>query len=163
MADAGLTRGGFYRHFNGKEEVYADAVRQFLCKSDPEPWQAKHVDPCAEGKPLARMVVNAYFSREHLDDREGSCPVIGLPSDVSRSGKIVKAAYREVVERMLGIFQANLDGPKARERSLVLVALCVGGMVLARSVDDPDLGDHFRSAARKHVLKTAGWSGGRRE
>jgi TetR/AcrR family transcriptional repressor of nem operon len=163
MNDAGLTRGGFYRHFNAKEDLYADAVRQFLCKIDPEPWQSKHVDGCAEGQTLARMVVNAYFSRDHFDDREGSCPVIGLPSDVSRSGKTVKAAYREVVQMMLGIFQENLGGPRARERSLVLVALCVGGMVLARSVDDPDLGDDFRSAARKHVLRTAGWRDGRRE
>jgi len=143
MKDAGLTRGGFYRHFDTKEELYAGAVRQFLCRDAPEPWQSKHVDACAQGKALARMIVDAYFSRDHFDDREGSCPVIGLPSDVSRSGEVVKAAYREVVEMMIGIFQANLDGPRARERSLVLVALCVGGMVLARSVDDPDLGDDF--------------------
>jgi len=105
----------------------------------------------------ARMLVDAYFSRDHLDDREGSCPVIGLPSDVSRSGEAVKAAYREVVEMMVGIFEANLNGPQARERALVLVAACVGGMVLARCMDDPTLGDDFRSVAHKHVLRTAGW------
>jgi AcrR family transcriptional regulator len=120
MKDAGLTRGGFYRHFNGKEELYAGAVRQFLCRDAPEPWQSKHVGACAEGKEFARMIVDAYFSRDHFDDREGSCPVIGLPSDVSRRGEIVKAAYREVVEMMVGVFQANLDGPQARERSLWL-------------------------------------------
>ena len=103
------------------------------------------------------MLVDAYFSRDHLDDREGSCPVIGLPSDVSRSGEAVKAAYREVVEMMVGIFEANLNGPQARERALVLVAACVGGMVLARCMDDPTLGDDFRSVAHKHVLRTAGW------
>jgi TetR/AcrR family transcriptional regulator, transcriptional repressor for nem operon len=33
MANAGLTHGGFYRQFSGKDELYAAAVRQFLCKN----------------------------------------------------------------------------------------------------------------------------------
>src|SRR5262245_3885809 len=39
MNDAGLTHGGFYRHFTGKDELYAAAVRQFLCKKTPAAWQ----------------------------------------------------------------------------------------------------------------------------
>jgi hypothetical protein len=39
MTDAGLTHGGFYRHFSAKDELYAAAVRQFLCKKAPSPWQ----------------------------------------------------------------------------------------------------------------------------
>lgn len=158
MADAGLTHGGFYRHFSGKEELYAQAVRQFLCSEAPAPWQEKHVESCAEGQTLARMIVDAYFSRDHFDDREGCCPLIGLPSDVSRSGQVVKAAYREVAEMMVRIFQANLNEPQARERALALVAVCVGGMVLARGMDDSALADDFRNAARRHVLTTTGWS-----
>src|ERR1700722_6014302 len=50
MKHAGLTRGGFYKHFDTKEQLYADAVRQFLCKDPPERWQKKHVDSCAEGQ-----------------------------------------------------------------------------------------------------------------
>jgi hypothetical protein len=34
MSNAGLTHGGFYRHFTGKDELYAAAVRQFLCKTE---------------------------------------------------------------------------------------------------------------------------------
>jgi AcrR family transcriptional regulator len=32
MENARLTRGGFYRHFKDKEELYAEAVRHFLNK-----------------------------------------------------------------------------------------------------------------------------------
>ena len=52
---------------------------------------------------------------------------------------------------------ANLRGAKARERALALVSLCVGAMVVARAVDDPDLANAFREAARKHVLASTGW------
>src|SRR5580692_2463580 len=97
MQHAGLTRGGFYKHFDTKEQLYSHAVRQFVCMEAPERWQSKHVDRCAQGHTLARMIVNAYLSREHLDDREGSCPLVALPSDVARGGKAVKAAFRQVL------------------------------------------------------------------
>jgi hypothetical protein len=105
------------------------------------------------------MIVNAYLSREHFDDREGSCPIVALPSDVARGGKAVKAAFRQVLEKMVDVFAANLGEPEARERALALVAMCVGAMVIARAVDDPKLGDRFRDAAREHLLATTGWRG----
>ncbi len=160
MEHAGLTRGGFYRHFDTKEQLYAHAVRQFLCAGSPERWQSRHVDLCAEGHALARMIVNAYLSREHFDDREGSCPLVVLPSDVARGGRAVKAAFRQVLGRMVKIFSANLPAPQARQRAFALVALCVGAMVVARAVDDPKLGDDFREAARDHLLATTGWGAG---
>ena len=157
MNGAGLTRGGFYRHFATKDELYSEALLQFTCKDPPEEWQRKYVDPCAEGVPLARMIVDAYLSREHLQDRDGSCPTAGLASDVSRSSPRVKQAFRKVLEMMLGVFAGNLRGDDGRERALVLVALCVGAMVVGRAVDDAGLANAFRKAARKHVLASSGW------
>jgi TetR/AcrR family transcriptional regulator, transcriptional repressor for nem operon len=71
---------------------------------------------------------------------------------------VVKAAYQEVVEQLVKVFEDHLNEPRARERALALVALCVGGMVLARNVGDPDLADDFRRTAHAEVLRTAGWN-----
>jgi AcrR family transcriptional regulator len=161
MRAAGLTHGGFYRHFNSKDELYAEAVRNFLHPDVKEPWQKPRPALCDPEVSFARYVVDAYLSREHLNDLDGSCPLIGLPSDVARSSKAVKAAYREVVESMIGLFEANLDGPRKHEQALVLTALCVGGMVLARGIDDPRLADDIRNAAHDQALKTTDWSDGR--
>jgi hypothetical protein len=108
-------------------------------------------------------VVDAYLSREHLDDVEGSGPLIGLPSDAARSGKGVKSAYRQVAESMIRLFESNLSGPEAHEQALVFVSLCVGGMVLARGIDDDSLGSELRDAAQSHILKLAGWRNGRKQ
>lgn len=159
MKAAGLTRGGFYRHFTTKDELYSEALLQFACNDPPEEWQRKHVDRCAQGAALARMIVDAYLSLEHLQDRDGPCPTAALTSDVARSSVRVRQAFRNVLETMLGIFTANLRGGDVRERALALVATCVGAMAIARAVDDPGLADDFRTAARKHVLASAGWSG----
>jgi AcrR family transcriptional regulator len=157
MAAAGLTRGGFYRYFATKDELYGEALLQFTCNDPPERWQRKHVDPCADGTTLARMIMEAYLSHEHFQDRAGSCPTAALASDVSRGSLQVKRAFRKVLEAMLAVFAANLEGDDARERALALVSLCVGTMVVARAVDDPALADAFRHAARKHVVASSGW------
>jgi AcrR family transcriptional regulator len=73
MENAGLTRGGFYRHFRDKDELYAEAVRRFLCTDAPKPWQPKPSEGMAR-KPRSQRIVDAYFSRDHFDDRETCCP-----------------------------------------------------------------------------------------
>jgi TetR/AcrR family transcriptional regulator, transcriptional repressor for nem operon len=157
MREAGLTHGGFYRHFGGKDELYAEAVRQFLCKKTPAAWQRRK--PKTTAKPHALRVADAYFSREHFDDHDGCCPLIGMM--VQRGGATAKAAYEEVVVQLVKVFEKHLDQPardrarkQARERALALSALCVGGMVLARNVGDPRLADDLRRAAHAAVLQT---------
>lgn len=154
MEDAGLTHGGFYRHFKDKDELYAEAVRWFLCDEAPKPWRR----PRRNGhKPRAERIVDSYFSLDHFDDRESCCPLIALPSDAARGGDNVKAAYQEVMEKLLVLLQADIAAPQARERALAVVALCVGGLVAARGVADPVLAHELRRAAYRQaqtVLKT---------
>jgi AcrR family transcriptional regulator len=149
MDGAGLTHGGFYRHFDDKSELYAEAVRWFLCQEAPKPWQRPRRG--AARKRRAQRVVDSYFSRAHFDDRESCCPLLGLPSDVARGEEPVKVAYREVLEKLVELFEADLARPQRRERALALAALCVGGMVLARSVDNPTLADELRGAAYRQA------------
>ena len=64
---------------------------------------------------------------------------------------------------MVDVFKANLKGRAARSQAMVLVALCVGGMVLARALDDRDLANDFLELAHKHALKSmnnSGFAGG---
>ena len=68
------------------------------------------------------------------------------------------AAYQEVVEQMVKVFEDHLNEPQPRDRALALVALCVGGMVLARNVGDAALAKDFRRTAHAEVLRIAGWS-----
>ena len=118
---------------------------------------AKAVGAKCGHKASRRRIVDAYFSREHFDDRDGCCPLLGTASDVERRGEMVKIAYQEVVEQMIKVFEDHLKGPRPHERALALVALCVGGMVLARNVCDSDLADNFRRSAHAEVLRTARW------
>jgi TetR/AcrR family transcriptional regulator, transcriptional repressor for nem operon len=125
--------------------------------------------PPQDGGQLARHIVAAYLSRDHLEDIENSCPMIGLATDVARGGTAAKSAYRQVLAMMVGIFGetlgpdafaggGNAPGPEAdQQRALAVAALCVGGMVLARAVDDPATADSLRAAAHRYATALAGW------
>src|SRR3982751_6204753 len=70
MSEAGLTHGGFYKHFARKEDLYQEAVLEFICQDVPDAWQRKYIDPSQAGPALARMILDAYLSDEHFSDRE---------------------------------------------------------------------------------------------
>ena len=85
MGEAGLTRGGFYKHFATKDELYAEAVRSFTtCNPFARSVAASPKIP--EPKALARRLVNLYLSDEVAADVDQHCPLYALPSDVAALG-----------------------------------------------------------------------------
>ena len=116
-----------------------------------------HVDFAAVD--AARQVIHAYLSREHFDDIDGSCPLVALPSDVSRSDPTVKRAFETVFEGMVGLFEQSLrDGDeKDQDLALAIACMCVGGMVVARSLENQDLANALRDAAKRVALRLGGW------
>ncbi|RUL69515.1 TetR/AcrR family transcriptional regulator [Dyella choica] len=157
MQRAGLTRGGFYNHFKAKEELYAEAVSAYLDFDPSQRWEGIRLDPGC-GDAFGRQIVEAYLSTAHLADIEAHCPMIALPSDTARAGPHARRAYRCLVEHMASMLARGMEGEDdgARDRSLAITALCVGGMVLARTVDDPAFADEVRRAARAVALELIG-------
>lgn len=155
MADAGLTRGGFYNHFSAKEELYAEVVQQVLSCREGE--GASHADG-TQPRSTGGEFIAAYLSPAHFADRDNGCPLMALPSDVARGGEPVKRAYRQVLEYMIEHLQAGVPGTKARERALAVAALCIGGMAVARAIDDVKLAHEIREAARDMALSLGGWN-----
>jgi AcrR family transcriptional regulator len=158
MEHAGLTRGGFYNHFRTKSELYAEAVALALAVTPWSRWDGVTVDFAA--RDAARQVVNAYLSREHFDDVEGSCPMVTLPGDVARSGKVVRRSFEGVFKSMAGLFEESLkrEGRADRQCALAIAGICVGGMVVARSVESAELADAIRTAARNTALQLGAWN-----
>ena len=148
MKAAGLSRGGFYHHVKDKEELFAAAVDSF-CNGLSD---AAGADDALSGHALIWAFMNGYLSETQLVPKEGHCPMIAVPSDVSRCGAEVKQAYQRVVEAMLHLFQNNLDlqtQKRNREIALTLCMISVGGMVLARAVDDNTFQNELIDVARR--------------
>ena len=158
MAGAGLTHGGFYSYFKSKRDLYAEVLGCFF--TDPE-WKScwEGVDVDLRSADVGSQVVRAYLSRQHFDDVENSCPMVALPSDVSRSGASAKRAFETVFQAMVNVLERSSaeNGRARRTTAHATAALCVGGMVVARALADRALADELRDACMSVALKLGGW------
>jgi len=158
MAGARLTHGGFYSYFDSKSDLYAEVLGCFF--TDPEwksCWEGVHVD--LSSSDVGPQVVRAYLSRQHFEDVENSCPMAALPSDVARSGETAKRAFETVFKAMVSVLErGQIEKNRGRRsRAQAIAALCVGGMVVARSMDDRALADELRASCTDIALQLGGW------
>ncbi len=152
MADAGLTRGGFYYHFGSKDQLYAAAVASFAT-CNPFGVKAAQAKGPLDPKKLARMLVDLYLSDEVLDNMDLHCPLYALPADVARAGLSPQKAYTDLIRGLANVYRSALNGVRdAERRAQTIVSLCVGGMVLARTTNDAELRKSLRAAARQQAL-----------
>lgn len=154
MAEAGLTRGGFYNHFKNKEELFSAAVLSFLMGRGAQWRDEAGIDPRNLNPAMAAQMVESYLSDKHLGALQDQCPMIALPSDAARASPEVQASYQELLKAMVWLFETSL-GPDSRQQALTMAALCVGGMVIARTLPDSELAGEIRSAARRSALEAA--------
>jgi len=162
MAGAGLTHGGFYSYFRSKSDLYAEVLGCFF--TDPEwknCWEGVHVD--LSSSDVGPQIVRAYLSRQHFEDVENSCPMVALPTDVARSGASARRAFETVFKAMVSVLQRSLIAdPEAHRNRRVLAqsiaALSIGGMIVARTIEDRALADELRAACAAVALDIGGWS-----
>jgi AcrR family transcriptional regulator len=157
MADAGLTRGGFYSYFESKGDLYAEAVTHILNEKQLLSSDGVSINPRAVN--CADQFIRDYLSLETFEDIEGSCPLIAFPTDFLRNEERVRQAFETVLKVMIDVFEQALgrDGQEARCRARAIAALCVGGMVLARSIGDRVLADELRDASLDVALSLGRW------
>jgi TetR/AcrR family transcriptional regulator, transcriptional repressor for nem operon len=158
MSGAGLTRGGFYNYFESKSELYVQVLGCFF--TDPEwenYWEGVEVD--LSSKDVGPQVVRAYLSRQHFEDIENSCPMIALPTDVTRSDETTKQAFETVFSAMVSVLERSLkpSDDSRCTRAQAIAALCVGGMVVARAFENRPHADELRDACMSVALELGGW------
>jgi hypothetical protein len=99
-----------------------------------------------------------HLSDDVLNDVDQHCPLVALPSDVARAGLEPRAAYTAIVRRMLAVFRGAFPqhDPSADDKAQVILNLCVGGMLIARTTDDLELRGSLRKAALDQALRLLG-------
>src|SRR5271156_1727100 len=158
MSGAGLTRGGFYSYFESKSDLYAEVLGCFF--TDPEwknCWEGVELD--LSSMDVGPQVVRAYLSRQHFEDVENSCPMVALPTDVTRSGKSARRAFETVFSAMVSVLERSLKQSRRTRctRAQAIAALCVGGMVVARALENRAHADQLRDACMSVALELGGW------
>jgi TetR/AcrR family transcriptional repressor of nem operon len=152
MEAAGLTHGGFYKHFGSRDELIAEATERTLAEN------RRAVGAMTEGveDPLG-VYVDWYTSDAHRDDPGTGCGVAALGADVSRCDERVRHAYTDHMRSYLEQLEGLLgDDPDARRRATVALSSLVGAVIVARAVDDEQLSAEILRSVADSVKALAG-------
>ena len=142
MKAAGLTHGGFYKHFASKDQLVAEATTAAL-------------DALLEGMaahPTINAAVAAYLSTRHRDNLASGCPLAGIGSELSRSDMEAREAATAGFVRLVDILAGNAGTAEARRRALVAAATMIGAVTMSRMVTDPELSAEILREAEKSLI-----------
>jgi TetR/AcrR family transcriptional repressor of nem operon len=149
MKSAGLTHGGFYKHFQSKDELVTEALERSLERL----FQA--MEHSADEGAIAELVTE-YLSSVHRDDFDNACPLPALGTELWRAGGKTRHKASEGVLRFVSLVEKHLTGLPAKDRKSrahAIVAALVGSMMLSRIVTDSKLSDRFLRDTRDFVLR----------
>ena len=154
MTEAKLTRGAFYAHFRSKQDLYAQAIAntpEFSQLTAPKP------DELSNQKWL-RYLVNGYLHQDHVDEAETPCPLAFLVSDVALREPEARAVYTDVYRKMNTLIRAYTRGDSQidKETVLAVTAMMIGGVAVARTLDNDKLRRQLLQSCRQAALGLLG-------
>lgn len=147
MKASGMTNGAFYKQFDSKEALIAEATAQALTENAAA-WTK--VLAKAEGDPLA-VIAQWYLSDPHLEHRDRGCTYATLAAEAPRHEGAVRKAFDDGLRRTLEIIsglEETGDAQRDETAALRYLSRLVGALILARAVEDPDLSRRILEANR---------------
>ena len=146
MKEAGVTVGGFYKHFGSRDELVVEALATAF--QDLDVWEERTED-------IERALQN-YLTEAHRDAPGTGCAMGALLGDMTRGSKSARALYTERVKRSLAFTSGLLpSGPRSdkRGRALLILSALLGAINLSRAVSDPDLSREILSGVREQLVR----------
>lgn len=149
MADAGLTNGAFYAHFNSKDDLVATVV------ADQLRVQRESLGALVPGRAGIEQFLRWYLSVEHRDNRDDGCPSAALLDEIGRSTEATRKAYTDGLMEMADDIASRVaphDPQSARVAVLGVFAMVIGTLQLSRALTDPLLADAILEQGIQNAL-----------
>jgi TetR/AcrR family transcriptional repressor of nem operon len=156
MKELKLTHGGFYRHFDSRDELVTEALELALTQTG----QAMRERLFDGGRSNLAAFVDFYLDEAHRDERAAGCAVAALAGDAPRKSADVQAQFRQHIERNLetlsDALRAGGSTDDARATAILVLSALYGTLIMARAVGDSPLSSEVLRTVRKRVLSLSG-------
>ena len=154
MRDAGLTHGGFYKHFQNKDELLVESLGEaFRDMADSLARAAERSQPGTAWK----AIVKSYLSPKHCDHAGSGCPLAALAPELARAGPEMKPRILEELRNYKNRMLPFMPGRRAADKErnfLVIMATMVGTVAIARLLPDPPARASVLARARDFLLRS---------
>jgi TetR/AcrR family transcriptional regulator, transcriptional repressor for nem operon len=151
MSEAGLTHGGFYRHFESKDQLVAEA-----CAAATKKIVATLEDAASEsdGKDGFRAVVERYVSTIHRDDVADGCPLAGMGSELARCDENTRVAASQCFSELIDLVAKRLGHHRSdstESKAVFAVAAMIGAVTMSRILTDSEASASVLVHVKEHL------------
>jgi TetR/AcrR family transcriptional regulator, transcriptional repressor for nem operon len=149
MQSLGLTVGGFYAHFDSKEDLIAQACRTGFSTTNAR-FRA-YIEKQSPGQQFASLV-NAYLSPLHRDGPDTGCFAAANGAEMARHPDETRAAMAEQIDAWMDVIATAMENDKLDGEVRGIAGTLVGTLILARAMPDRAMSDAFLESGRKTAL-----------
>jgi TetR/AcrR family transcriptional regulator, transcriptional repressor for nem operon len=147
MVAAGLTHSAFYRHFESKEELIAEASTTSINVFVEAAEAALEEGPAA----FAQYLQN-YLTAEYRNEELGGCPVIQTGGELALAEAPIRQGVSDGLERLMDMALTLTDGSAAAEAETVFtMSALVGAITISRIVTNPTLSEHILDVVKRRI------------
>src|SRR5215472_13774577 len=154
MKKVGLTKGGFYRHFKSKDELFVEAVARALDETGIGMVEVAKSAP--EGQAL-RAIIERYLSVGHANSPGTGCVRATLGPELARKPVAVRRRIEALLEAYRERFLPFMPG-KTREEKMAKISLLfpsmAGVLMMVRVIPDPQKREQLLMEARNFFTKS---------
>jgi len=154
MQDAGLTHGGFYKHFASKDELLAESLSQaFDDIADRLALAAEKSKPATAWK----AIVKTYLSLEYCDHVEYGCPLPALAPELARADEAIKPRIFENLKKYRSRMLPFMPGRRTEDKDRAFFSIfstMVGAMEIARMMPERAMREKVLATAREFLLSS---------
>ncbi|HEV2116349.1 MAG TPA: TetR/AcrR family transcriptional regulator [Terriglobales bacterium] len=154
MRDAGLTHGGFYKHFASKDELLIESLKQGFRDTIATLVRAAEQSPPGEAW---KAIVKTYLRPEMCKHPEHGCPLATLAPELARiDARMKPQVVTELVNykrRMLPFMPGRRTLDKERAFFAILSTM-MGAIEIARLLPDPATREKVLGSARDFLLRS---------
>jgi TetR/AcrR family transcriptional regulator, transcriptional repressor for nem operon len=154
MRDAGLTHGGFYKHFGSKDELLMESLREAFQETADRLIQAAKQSP---PESAWKAMVKTYLSPELCDQVALGCPLTALAPELARTDRAMKAQiFEQLIEyksRLLPFMPGQRNADKDRAFFSIFSTM-IGAIEIARMLPEPAMREKVLATAREFLLRS---------
>jgi TetR/AcrR family transcriptional repressor of nem operon len=154
MKDAGLTHGGFYKHFGSKDDLLLESLREGFREIEDTLAHAAEQSPPREAW---KAIVRTYLSLDLCEHPDRGCPLAALAPDLARADKRMKPRVAaELVNyktRMVPFMPGERTADKERAFFAIFSTL-IGAVAIARLLPDRGMREKALANTREFLLRS---------